>query len=115
MDDAFIGIISSSSKILSSLVYGFSVQPWQMYAGSAVELLSGTSFISMRSIASKLVASDELGRVNSLLGVTESVVPLVYAPLYAKIYASTLSFLPGAFYLVGGVLTIPTLGIFWCV
>lgn len=54
MDDAFIGIISSSSKILSSLVYGFSVQPWQMYAGSAVEMLSGTSFISMRSIASKV-------------------------------------------------------------
>lgn len=112
MDDALIGIISSTSKILASLVYGFAVHPWQMYAGSVVEILNGTSFISMRSIASKLVASDELGKVNSMLGVTESIVPLVYAPLYAKIYTLTLAVLPGTFYLVGGAMTIPALGIF---
>lgn len=112
MDDALIGIISSSSKILSSLVYGLAVYPWQMYAGSLVEMLNGTSFISMRSIASKLVSSDELGKVNSMLGVTESIVPLIYAPLYAKIYALTLTVLPGTFYLVGGAMTIPALFIF---
>lgn len=112
MDDALVGIISSTSKILSSAVYGLAVYPWQMYAGSVVEMLNGTSFISMRSIASKLVSSDELGKVNSMLGVTESIVPLVYAPLYAKIYASTLKTLPGTFYLVGGAMTIPALGIF---
>lgn len=100
------------SKILSSVVYGLAVHDWQMYLGSLVDILNGTSFIAMRSIASKLVSSDDLGKVNSLFGVAESVVPLIYAPLYAKIYTATLAVLPGTFFLVGGSMTIPAVAIF---
>lgn len=75
-------------------------------------MLNGTSFISMRSIASKLVASDELGKVNSLFGVAEALMPLVYAPMYTTIYAATINVLPGAFFLLGGALTAPAVVIF---
>lgn len=60
--DALIGVMSSMSKILSSFVYAFATTTWQLYIGPIVEILNGTSFISMRSIASKLVSSDELGK-----------------------------------------------------
>lgn len=61
IDDALIGVISSMSKILSGFVYAFAVTDWQLYLGPIVEMLNGTSFIAMRSIATKLVSSDELG------------------------------------------------------
>lgn len=80
--------------------------------GPIVEILNGTSFIAMRSIASKLVCSDELGKVNSLFGVAEALVPLIYAPLYASVYAATMNTLPGAFFLMGGALTMPAVAIF---
>lgn len=126
IDDALIGVMSSMSKILSSFVYAFAVTEWQLYLGEfhichfhsfrvnktleirvtftapLVEILNGTSFIAMRSIATKLVESDELGKVNSLFGVAEALMPLVYAPMYASLYQATIDTLPGAFFLVGG-------------
>uniref|UniRef100_A0A1B0DCV1 Major facilitator superfamily associated domain-containing protein n=1 Tax=Phlebotomus papatasi TaxID=29031 RepID=A0A1B0DCV1_PHLPP len=76
LDDALIGVISCMSKILSSFVYAFAVTEWQLYLGPIVEFLNGTSFIAMRSIASKLVNSDQLGKLNSLIGVAEALMPL---------------------------------------
>ncbi|XP_053685300.1 LOW QUALITY PROTEIN: solute carrier family 46 member 3-like [Sabethes cyaneus] len=115
IDDALIGVMSCMSKILSSFVYAFAITTWQLYLGPVVEMLNGTSFISMRSIASKLVASDELGKVNSLnslFGVAEALMPLVYAPMYTTVYAATINVLPGAFFLLGGALTAPAVVIF---
>ncbi|KAG5673159.1 hypothetical protein PVAND_003227 [Polypedilum vanderplanki] len=112
IDDAIIGVLSSMSKIISSFVYTFASTTWQLYLGPIAEILNGTSFIAMRSIASKLVNSDELGKVNSLFGVGEALMPLVYAPMYTQVYRATIDFLPGAFFLLGGILTFPAVIIF---
>lgn len=99
--------------------------------GPIVEILNGTSFIAMRSIATKLVGPDEfgkltnklkefealtfyksLGKVNSLFGVVAALVPVVYTPMYASVYIATLHILPGAFLLLGGAMTLPAVGIF---
>ncbi|KAJ8968885.1 hypothetical protein NQ314_002056, partial [Rhamnusium bicolor] len=82
IDDAIIGIYSSMSKILSSFVYGFAKTSLVFYLGAIVEILNGTSFIAMRSIASKLVPTEELGKVNSLFGACEALMPLVYGPIW---------------------------------
>ncbi|CAG9834060.1 unnamed protein product [Diabrotica balteata] len=111
-DDAIIGIYSSLSKILSSFVYGFATTSLVFYLGSLVEILNGTSFIAMRSIASKLVPTDELGKVNSLFGVCEALMPLLYGPMYNATYSATIHFMPGAFYILGGILTVPAVIIF---
>ncbi|XP_019880553.1 proton-coupled folate transporter isoform X2 [Aethina tumida] len=112
IDDAVIGIYSSMSKILSSFVYGFAKTSLVFYLGSIVEILNGTSFIAMRSIASKLVPTDELGKVNSLFGTCEALMPLLYGPMYSATYAATINFMPGAFFILGGVLTVPAVIIF---
>ncbi|XP_011300353.1 solute carrier family 46 member 3-like [Fopius arisanus] len=107
IDDALVGVMSCMSKILASLVYSFATEDWMMYLAPLVEIVNGTSFIAMRSIASKLVPTDELGKVNSLFGVCESLMPLVYGPIYSSVYASTMNTLPGTFFLLGGCLTAP--------
>ncbi|XP_060663726.1 probable peptidoglycan muropeptide transporter SLC46 [Drosophila nasuta] len=112
IDDALVGVLSSTSKILSSFVYAFATLPWHMYLGGLVEIFNGTAFIAMRSIATKLVSKDELGKVNSLFGVAEALMPMVFAPMYTTLYAATLKVLPGAFFLLGGGLTMFSVGIF---
>lgn len=135
IDDAMIGVLSCMSKILSSFVYAFATSTWAIYMGKfsigsgksemhtctelmpsisapLVEILNGTSFIAMRSIASKLVPPEELGKVNSLFGVCEALMPLVYGPMYSAVYRSTMNTLPGAFFLLGGALTLPAVAIF---
>lgn len=98
-------------------------------------MFNGTSFIAMRSIISKLVPEDELGKkirsryfyvlgfiniwlftiigkINSLFGICESIMPLVYGPMYSIIYRQTINIFPGTFYLLGAVLTLPAVFIF---
>lgn len=114
IDDAIVGIMSCTSKILASFVYAFATSTWMVYVAAIVEIVNGTSFIAMRSIASKLVPTDELGKVNSLFGVCESLMPLVYGPMYSAIYAATMKTFPGTFFLAGGCMTMPAvLGFLW--
>lgn len=77
-----------------------------------MEIFNGTSFIAMRSIASKLVPPEELGKVMSLFGVCEALMPLVYGPMYSAVYRATMESMPGAFLLLGGGLTLPAVVIF---
>lgn len=107
IDDALIGAVSCLSKILASFVYAFAATDWVLYIAPIVEIVNGTSFIAMRSIASKMVPTDELGKVNSLFGVCESLMPLVYGPMYSSVYGATMNTFPGTFFLLGGGLTIP--------
>lgn len=53
------------------------------------------------------------GKVSSLFGVCEAIVPLIYGPMYSYVYGSTLNTMPGAFFLMGGGLTFPAAIIFW--
>lgn len=75
-------------------------------------MLNGTSFVAVRAIISKLVMPDELGKINSLFGVLEAFVPLIYGPLYSRIYALTLDGFSGCFFMIGGGLTLPALAVF---
>ncbi|CAH2085411.1 unnamed protein product [Euphydryas editha] len=111
-DDAIIGVISCMSKILSGFMYAFSTKTWQIYIAPLIEIFNGTSFIAMRSMVSKLVEKDELGKVNSFFGVAEAMMPLVYAPMYTTLYSATIKTFPGAFFLLGGGLTVPAVLIF---
>ncbi|XP_031763048.2 solute carrier family 46 member 3-like isoform X2 [Galleria mellonella] len=111
-DDAIIGVISCTSKILSGFMYAFATKTWQIYIAPLVEIFNGTSFIAMRSMVSKLVERDELGKVNSFFGLAEAMMPLVYAPMYTTVYTATIKSFPGAFFLLGGGLTVPAVVIF---
>lgn len=112
VDDALVGSLASGSKILSSFVYAFSQIEWHMFIGPIAEIIGGAAFIALRSLASKIVSKSELGKVNSLIGIVESIAPLVYSPLLSAVYAATLTKMAGAFFLVGGILTIPGVMLF---
>ncbi|XP_053605348.1 probable peptidoglycan muropeptide transporter SLC46 [Plodia interpunctella] len=111
-DDAIIGVISCTSKILSGFMYAFATKTWHIYIAPLIEIFNGTSFIAMRSMVSKLVDKDELGKVNSFFGLAEAMMPLVYAPMYTTVYTATIKTFPGAFFLLGGGLTVPAVVIF---
>lgn len=100
-DDALIGAMSSLSKVFSSFVYAFSTLEWHMFLGPVAEIIGGTSHIAMRSLATKIVCKEELGKINSVFGIVESIAPLAYSPTLAAVYSHTLTTMPGAFLLVG--------------
>ncbi|KAJ8732265.1 hypothetical protein PYW08_014995 [Mythimna loreyi] len=112
LDDTLLGIISSSSKIVAAFAYAFARNDLEIYLAPLLEILNGTSFIAMRSIATKLVDGEEFGKVNSLFGLAEATMPLLYGPLYSRVYMATLNILPGAVFLLGATMTMPAIAIF---
>ncbi|XP_063620968.1 lysosomal proton-coupled steroid conjugate and bile acid symporter SLC46A3-like isoform X2 [Cydia splendana] len=110
--DSMLGIISTISKIFGSFIYCFAATATIFYIAPLVEILNGTSLLAMRSIMSKLVAPDELGKVNSIFGLTENLMPLIYVPLYTTVYTRTMEVLPGAVFLMGACMSIPAIAVF---
>ncbi|XP_004924745.1 lysosomal proton-coupled steroid conjugate and bile acid symporter SLC46A3 isoform X2 [Bombyx mori] len=111
-DDSILGIISTISKIAGSFVYCFAPNDKIFFIAPLVEILNGTALLAMRSIFSKMVQPDELGKMNSVVGLTENLMPLLYVPLYTKVYTSTMEVLPGAVFLMGALMTLPAVGAF---
>ncbi|XP_022816276.1 solute carrier family 46 member 3-like [Spodoptera litura] len=112
--DSLLGIVSTLSKIAASFVYCFAKNEKVFYIAPMVEILNGTSLLAMRSIISKLVEPNELGKVNSLIGLVENLMPLIYVPLYTRVYTATMEVLPGAVFLLGASMTLPAvIVLFW--
>ncbi|XP_041975985.1 proton-coupled folate transporter-like [Aricia agestis] len=112
MDDAVLGIISTFSKMAGSVILAFARTNNEIYAVPIVEILNGTTNIALRSIASKIVTQRELGKVYSLFGIAETMMPLVFAPMYSRVYILTLHVLPGAVFLLTLLATTPPFVIF---
>ncbi|XP_013184487.1 lysosomal proton-coupled steroid conjugate and bile acid symporter SLC46A3 isoform X2 [Amyelois transitella] len=111
--DSILGIISTLSKIAASFVYCFAPNERIFFIAPLVEILNGTALLAMRSIVSKLVEPDELGKINSLFGLTENLMPLLYVPLYTQVYTATMETLPGFVFLMGALMTIPAVAVFF--
>ncbi|XP_023027518.1 probable peptidoglycan muropeptide transporter SLC46 isoform X1 [Leptinotarsa decemlineata] len=112
VNDTVVGMVACGSKIVAAFFYSFSPTPLYLYLGALIEVMSAATSITMKSILSKSVTTDELGKIHSLSGLADASIPLLYGPLYSKIYAATISFFPGAFYMTSAVLTIPAVLIY---
>ncbi|XP_045521630.1 solute carrier family 46 member 3-like isoform X2 [Pieris brassicae] len=110
--DSLLGIISTLSKIASSFVYCFATNEKIFFIAPLVDILNGTALLALRSTVSKTVAADEFGKVNSIFALTENLMPLIYVPLYTKVYTVTMEVLPGAVFLMGSAMTLPAVCVF---
>lgn len=112
VDDTIVGVISVLSKIISGLIYTFANTPSVFYIGPFAALFSGTSFIAMRAIISKLTSAEELGKVMSAFMLFEAIAPMIYNPMYSAVYKNTLDIMPSLFFLLGEFLTLPAIFMF---
>ncbi|XP_037299159.1 solute carrier family 46 member 3-like isoform X1 [Manduca sexta] len=110
-DDSVLGITSTTSKILAAFVYCFAPNSGIFYLGPLVDILSGAMLpiLAIRSIYTKLISQQELGRLTSLFVLFENLAPVMYVPIYVAIYTATMDTLPGAIYLFGAAMTVPGL------
>ncbi|KAK9891128.1 hypothetical protein WA026_013446 [Henosepilachna vigintioctopunctata] len=113
IDDAMLGIIALFSKISACLIYAFAPSGHFFFLGSIAEVFHGTCHIALRSLMAKIVPPHELGQSNSVFGVCEALMPLVFGPMYSILYNRTLGVFPGGFYLISAVLYFITLPLFF--
>ena len=73
---------------------------WMVYLGLAIGILDYSSNTMFRSIISKNVQANEVGRVFSVVGIFETLMPFAVAPLFGFLYKATVETQPNAFLLL---------------
>ncbi|XP_046384261.1 proton-coupled folate transporter-like isoform X2 [Ischnura elegans] len=104
MGDATLALVSYSGACAGSLVRAFASDTGMMYAGSVISLLHGAASPMMRSIMSKSVPQNELGKIFTLTASLEALVPLAAQPLYTYLFNNTLQSFPGAFFILSALM-----------
>lgn len=51
------------------------------------------------------------GKLSSVVGLVENLMPLLYVPMYTRVYSATMEVLPGAVFLMGALLTLPAVAV----
>ncbi|CAH0407601.1 unnamed protein product [Chilo suppressalis] len=105
--DTVLCLISIVSKLIGSIYIAFVYTDLQMYMVPIIEILNATTFTSLRSMASKLVPSEELGKMNSLFSLVETLGALMFDPTYSTMYSKTLEIFSGAVFIYSAFLTLP--------
>merc|ERR1712029_600290 len=71
-----------------------------LYIGAAFSILDATSTTMFRSLITKYVEPDEVGKIFSIVGTFQALLPFASGPLFGFLYRDTVAFLPQAFLLV---------------
>jgi PCFT/HCP family folate transporter-like MFS transporter 1/3 len=112
VSDAMIGIVSTIFTLISRPIYAFAITTFMFYFGTTVDIFVSTKAIAIKAIISKVIATDELGKIFSVLGILESVANVIFPPLYSFVYNQTVGSFLGAIYFLSEFLFLLTLILF---
>lgn len=77
------------------------------FLGGAVKMLGGAVSPLARTLISKVIESDEVGKIFSFLLLLETLLGIVVYPTYTIIYNATIEILPSAYnFVIAGIISI---------
>jgi len=82
-------IFSSASMILSGLLRGLAKEGWLFNLAAVLDVGNATGFTPIRSQLTKCVEPGEVGKVNALLSMTGTLVPIFIDIGFTKLYVAT--------------------------
>ena len=90
-------ILASVNSIIYCLILAFVTKKWMVYVASIICFLEATYTTVLRSMITKMVTEDEIGKVFCVLEFFKSVESLLCPIIYGKLYEKTVSYVPNAF------------------
>lgn len=95
LKDTTIGIIGSCSLIFKCLIKGGFLFPVAFYIGEVVSMFTEMMSFAFRTIAAKMISSDEYGQVFTVLSCIKSSATTSFSILYTTIFNNTINWYPG--------------------
>ncbi|XP_031789519.1 proton-coupled folate transporter-like isoform X1 [Nasonia vitripennis] len=94
LPETVIIILSCLSTSVTGLAKAFVYKPWHMYFSASIGMFSSSATPVIRSIVSKSVPPQDLGKTFSLITTMEMTIPFATTPLYIYVYTHTLKYYP---------------------
>ncbi|CAH2008674.1 unnamed protein product [Acanthoscelides obtectus] len=102
LSDLTILLLTFLNKILTNLFFGFANTDALLYTATIISIVVGITPIGMRSLATKIVSENDLGKAQSLFGICEAIGVALSSPIYNKgIFNNTATDFPAAFFFFG--------------
>ncbi|KAL4704396.1 hypothetical protein ACJJTC_005750 [Scirpophaga incertulas] len=102
ISDLCLSSVAFLSCMFEHVVKALATTSFHMYLGSAVAFVGNVSSPLLRSFLSKLNPENDTAKAFGLLSSAEAIIPLVAPVGYNGLYAYTLSYFPGAFFILSG-------------
>ena len=99
LSDNLIIIFGLTLTLLSYTLMSITTQAWMVYMSALLQMNSITT-VSIRSKLSKLVESNEIGKIFAVVGVGQSTVALLSQAAFGAVYRLTLSSFPTAYIVI---------------
>ncbi|GFY58801.1 proton-coupled folate transporter [Trichonephila inaurata madagascariensis] len=110
--DPTLGLVGTTSIILKFLGIGLAWKTVIFHIANLLGLLSACASLAARSRISKVVSSDDLGKVFSFVATAESLLPVLTTILISQIFNVFLNIYPGMQYIVLAICLILPFSVF---
>lgn len=104
LSDGAIVMLGLLCKVIRLFWAGFIEESWMVYVSVIIGSFAGMITSSIRSLMSKSVEENEMGKVFSLLASAETASKLLGTLIFVSLYGATAYFFPGFAYIVEAIL-----------
>ncbi|XP_045474962.1 uncharacterized protein LOC123680886 [Harmonia axyridis] len=84
-------------KIATTIIMGLARSNIALYIGCFVSIITNITIVALRSMATKAVSEEDLGKAQSLFGIFEAIGIATLTPLINMVFTATLDDFPAAF------------------
>ncbi|XP_068222784.1 lysosomal proton-coupled steroid conjugate and bile acid symporter SLC46A3-like [Palaemon carinicauda] len=116
--DTTLVVVGSLSMVAEYICYGLVMNKslfFLLWLGPVAGLISNASTIAFRSMPTKLVGSNEKGRISAVSSAMNGLMPMVGYAVYSPVYYKTVDSFPSAQFFVGGSFNLLILVVFVCI
>ena len=97
LHDSSISLLESLTSIFNLLMLAFVQNEWMLYIGGIVAFLDSSATTVFRSMISKAVEEDEIGKIFSVVGLFHALMPFATGPIFGYLYSTTVKNQSNAF------------------
>ncbi|XP_065084289.1 probable peptidoglycan muropeptide transporter SLC46 [Ochlerotatus camptorhynchus] len=88
------------------------VKPYLYYVATSIDVFEGSKFVAIRSIVSKLVDQDEIGKILAILGIVDSTQAVIFPTLYSAVYLKSQEVFIGSVFLLSEAFLLVSVGLY---
>ncbi|XP_053695795.1 proton-coupled folate transporter-like [Sabethes cyaneus] len=113
--DFLICVFSVCFTLIAKPIMAYAVsavKPYLYYVATSIDIFEGSKTVAIRSIASKLVEQDEIGKMLAIMGIVDSTQVVIFPTLYSVVYLKSQEFFIGTVFLVSEAFLLLSLGFY---
>ncbi|XP_058840699.1 uncharacterized protein LOC131696214 isoform X1 [Topomyia yanbarensis] len=113
--DFLICVFSVCFTLLAKPIMAYAVsavKPYLYYVATSIDVFEGSKTVAIRSIVSKLVEQDEIGKMLAIMGIVDSAQVVIFPTLYSAVYLKSQEFFIGTVFLVSEAFLLLSLGFY---